>query len=497
MLFERWRRRLLGVSVRIKIMGIGLGMLTLLSLGMVGYIRVVLRDTLEDELKARGLSLAHHVAARVSTTLQEPDGIDLHALALEPISRFRDIRYVLILDAEQNILAHAFGAHPAQELIEEHTVPPGRNEDVRYVPTEVCRLWDVAVKINGGSMGTARVGIDNSHIRAQIQRTSNILLLVTLGTASIGMAAAYLLTAMMIRPIRELEQIAKRVGTRDFSGKTEAQFDDEVGRLTTAFSEMIKKLAESQAAIESYNQELVKRDESRRELLHQVIVAQEEERYRIARELHDETSQVLAALSVTLGSLDTVVRRGGMVDERQIQVAQQMAKDVLNEVRRVMQNLRPAMLDDLGLAAAIRWWIQQCSVQSKTQFSMRLTDESRLLALRHPTLDHHEAQVHTFRVIQEGVTNILKHASAERAWVVVEFEENRLHLKISDDGIGFDSESVLSSDQSTGHFGLRGIAERVELLAGTLEISAELGQGTCLRIEIPLAPEEEETELEG
>ena len=114
-----------------------------------------------------------------------------------------------------------------------------------------------------------------------------------------------------------------------------------------------------------------------------MIVSQEGERHRIARELHDETSQSLAALSITLGSIENAVKRGDTVDERHIQPVQQMAKNILNEVRRIMQKLRPTTLDDLGLLSAIRWWIQQYADESDTGFHLAFPNERLVLLIHH------------------------------------------------------------------------------------------------------------------
>ena len=480
----RWWERILGVSVRMKIMGIALGMLVLLSLGVVWHVRSVFQQTLRDELETRGYSLARTLAVRSADFVLTRDLFELHKLVSETSKQYEDLRYVFILNNQGEVLAHTFGALFPIDLLYFNTGFASGATHIEIVSSEEGPIWDVAAPILEGQVGVVRIGLTEARIQRRIYATTRYLLLVTLGITFLGTFAAYVLTAVMTRPIRELETVAKHVGARDFTKRAAIRFHDEVGRLAEVFNEMIGGLAESEAAIDSYNRELLKRDRDRRKLLHQLMVAQEGERHRIARELHDETSQSLAALSIALGSIENAVKRGDTVDERRIQPVQQMAKDILNEVRRIMQKLRPTTLDDLGLLSAIRWWIQQYADESDTEFHLAFPSGRLVLPIPHG-ISVSEVQVHLFRIIQEGITNILRHASAKHAQIVISTEEEKWSLVIADDGIGFDRQQAFGVHDETAHFGLRGIVERVELLGGKLEIITEIGEGTQLQIEIP------------
>jgi signal transduction histidine kinase len=261
------------------------------------------------------------------------------------------------------------------------------------------------------------------------------------------------------------------VGTHDLR-----EFDDGEQELLTAIGNQIAVAIENARLYA----ELQRRERMRGELLRRVIGAQEEERKRIARELHDETSQNLTALIYAAEEASTV-----QANEAPILLAgmRNLAQRTLDGVHKLIFDLRPTMLDHLGLVPALRWF-----AESRLAASVRLTttetceSEEAALACRLPP----EIETALFRVVQEAIQNIARHAVARNvelsfarddAWVVVD---------VVDDGIGFDLvEVTLLPDDGRG-LGLMGMRERVELLGGKLEIDTAPGYGTRLHIEVPL-----------
>jgi signal transduction histidine kinase len=218
--------------------------------------------------------------------------------------------------------------------------------------------------------------------------------------------------------------------------------------------------------------ELRAKEEARGQLVRQLITAQEDERRRIARELHDETGQALTALVV---NLDFLVRHP--VDEttqrKRLEGVRDMAETTLAEVRRVIHEMRPSVLDDLGLEAAIRWLVKKYEPSG-----LNASVDVKGLEGRLP--GHIETTV--FRMVQEACTNTVKHANAKSLQVRVIRQGDRIAVDVVDDGQGM----AKPTGRSAG-IGLAGLRERVALAGGTLTIASEPGQGTRLHAELPVA----------
>ncbi len=220
---------------------------------------------------------------------------------------------------------------------------------------------------------------------------------------------------------------------------------------------------------------LQKEERARAQLLHQMINAQEEERKRIARELHDETSQSLTALLV---GLDTI-RLATQVDinkiESYVQNLKTITQEMLGNIHRLIANLRPSLLDDLGLVAAIQWYGEQRL--QPLGISFRFEYET----LKAPLPPYIETIL--FRIVQEASTNIIRHAKASSVIVRLSQTQDLVMLEICDDGKGFNTHIHDAQAQSEPSLGLRGIQERAAILGGSLEIITNPGSGTTLRIQ--------------
>lgn len=213
-----------------------------------------------------------------------------------------------------------------------------------------------------------------------------------------------------------------------------------------------------------------------------VISAQEEERKRIARELHDEASQLLTTLTIRLEQLKIISKsKEEAVVMQEIDELKQLSQHLLVELRRLAFNLRPTMLDNLGLRHALFWLFRE-QVQKKgiqVKFSTEGTEKR---------LDDN-IELTLFRLSQEAVTNIVKYAKATLVEIKLFWRDQNISLEISDNGIGFAKEQLskekLYSD-ADGHMGLLGMRERVSLLDGTFEIKSAPGSGTTINVVLPL-----------
>ncbi|MGZ4109054.1 MAG: HAMP domain-containing sensor histidine kinase [Actinomycetota bacterium] len=225
---------------------------------------------------------------------------------------------------------------------------------------------------------------------------------------------------------------------------------------------------------------LQQKEQSLQGLLRNTINAQEEERRRISRELHDETSQVLSALMMNIDLLETQLEtQGPGLDgsRARVEAVKNLAEEAARNLDKMMLDLRPALLDELGLVAALRWYVSQVS----ELWGLDVTFEAGRMG-RLP--DH--VEVAAFRIVQEAVSNCVRHAEASRASVRVEAWDQALHLEIVDDGVGFDVASVAERARTGEAVGLMGMRERAELAGGTFHVESSPGSGTRVSAELPL-----------
>lgn len=225
-------------------------------------------------------------------------------------------------------------------------------------------------------------------------------------------------------------------------------------------------------------EELRNRDELRTKLLSKVITAQEEERKRIARELHDETSQSLAALVVGLKAASTMVNNNEADVDKVLEDLKDGTNQTLKELHKIIYDLRPSLLDDLGLIPALRWYLESRLEVHGINTSMEVKG--------HPFRLPAEAEIAVFRIVQEALTNILKYAAAGEVQLELEFGDDGLQIRVADNGCGFDAESVLTGPNKKKGLGILGMVERANLLGGRLQVTSCKGQGTEITLEVPL-----------
>jgi PAS domain S-box-containing protein len=216
----------------------------------------------------------------------------------------------------------------------------------------------------------------------------------------------------------------------------------------------------------------------RRLFMDGLIRAQEEERGRIARELHDDTAQWLASLLVGLGRLESA--RTIREVRTQIGALREHAVEALAHVRRLAERWRPPLLDDLGLVAALERFVSRDSRLKQLDVKTRVAG---LGAERLPV----DIETALYRIAQEALTNAATHAGATRAEVSLTCAGDTVRLTVTDDGCGFDVESALHAAADSGHLGLYSMRERARLLDGLLRIDSAPGGGTTVYAELPLA----------
>ena len=226
------------------------------------------------------------------------------------------------------------------------------------------------------------------------------------------------------------------------------------------------------------NRDLWRREKMLAELLHQAVGAQEAERQRIARELHDATSQSLTAISLGLRGIETMVTNGATVDVSQIRELQAFGTSALGDLRRIIADLRPSQLDDLGLVAALRWYLQAFEQRRAIHTHFLVDGKKKRLPSEYETV--------LFRIVQEALTNVAKHANATDTTVILGIYADHACLTIEDNGDGFNPETVFRNEKQQSGWGLLGIQERSALLGGSYNIDSSPQHGTRIYVNVPL-----------
>lgn len=635
---NRWWKWILSVGVRVKIMGIVLGLTLLFGSAVILYVRASLSESLSHNLEDMGASIAGGLAAQSTDLILTNNVFALHELVRDTLENNEDVRYAFILDPHGNVVVHTFPSGLPPTLASANSVNADQRDHLEVFDTEEGTVRDIAVPIFGGRAGVARVGMSDRRLNASIEATTQQLILITLLVSALGVAAAFLLTRVMTRPIFDLVGATRAVARGDLSQRVVPWASDEIGQLTSAFNVMTDDLDRAYRAMLQRNRELAAlntistalsgpmalnetlqwaldttleatnlqvgwisllqnehgaamvcwrgmadeiakeegkinpvecachsvlqaetpqvlapltgtcpiaglglpdggcvdchaavplisqgqvvglmnlatadaqvfreddlkllaaigreigaaiekarlwealrgKERVRGQLLDKVIRAQEEERKRLARELHDETGQSLTSLLV---GLKLVEEAPSLEESRQhARLVRSLAGDVLDDVRALARDLRPSVLDDVGLVAALERYTGEYAQRFNVAVDFQVVgfDNGRLSP---------QHEIALYRIVQEALTNVAKYARAQNVSVLLEQRNHSIVAIVEDDGCGFEAAKLMREHEDGKHLGLLGMKERAELLGGKLTIESKPGEGTTVFAQLPV-----------
>jgi signal transduction histidine kinase len=223
-------------------------------------------------------------------------------------------------------------------------------------------------------------------------------------------------------------------------------------------------------------------DELRAELLHRTVIAQEAERQRIARELHDETGQTLTALGMGLRGMSEMILTNRNRAIEQANLLEKLAMHGVEELQRMVAGLHPPQLDDLGLLAALRWY----AIDTSSRFGIRINIVNHGIK---PSLSS-DVRAVVFRIAQEAITNVVRHANASLIDLQLDYSSDNIYLRVEDNGQGFNTDEVLKKKPGKPTaWGLLGMVERASLVGGTCNILSHPGKGTLVEVNVPIIGE--------
>lgn len=283
--------------------------------------------------------------------------------------------------------------------------------------------------------------------------------------------------SQLIVPLQNQDRI---IGTLTVAGRSTRPFDQkDVDLLTTIGRQVGVSLENSRLYQQARTFASQQKDmqDTLRFYLHQVTLAQEEERRRIAQELHDDTIQELVLL---LNRIDAFVTRETFLPIDQQAFLDKMRDQIItisSEVRRFTQDLRPSILDDLGLMPALDWLMAELNKNLNIKVDLQIEGKQRRF--------EQETELTLFRMVQEALRNIWKHSEATEARLTVAFEERSTVITIRDNGKGFNVPNKVEDLSTTGKLGMVGMQERAQLIGAELKVSSKQGKGTTVVIELP------------
>ena len=294
----------------------------------------------------------------------------------------------------------------------------------------------------------------------------------------------------IVKPVQQLIRASDRIARGDLAEPVVVDSSDEIKTLSHHFDDMRTKLSESLDSIQRQNieleqrvlertRQLVEKQKVNESLLRRLITSQEDERKRVARELHDESLQTLSAI---LMNIEMCRLHPDLITPDKVGVMKETVTQVINEMTKLIQNLRPSVLDDLGFEAALAWLVDQNLRSKEIDCIMNMDD------LREEELSP-ELQITLFRIFQETITNIARHADARNVFIYVRNDARTFTMTIEDDGKGFDTATVFENTLTGRGLGILGMKERAAQVNGTIKVCSVPDQGTIMLCTVPLSQE--------
>lgn len=393
----------------------------------------------------------------------------------------RPDRFAGLLKNRQPVVSRCHQCHPSGSATA-HNRPT--EEVLAFAPLETVS-WGVAVR-----QPAREVMAPANRLRQTLLLGGGVILAAALATSS------WIIGRQIIGPIRALGEASVQWAAGNLAAPIRRGGIDEVARLTANLEQMRARLDVTLADHRRWNEALEEMVQERthelaslyeqvqskemmcKRLLGKVLTTQEEERARLARELHDAIGQSLTAVIMTTTAVENTLPPDFVTGKEKLASVRQIATQALQDLRNLIFDLRPEILDDLGLALALRSQVKKYLEPAGINVRLRADRLKDQLPA--------EVERAVFRVVQEAITNIARHARASQANISLIKKDNRLIVRVEDNGIGFEPEQVLNGQHQA--WGLHGMEERITLLGGKFYIGAKPGQGTLILAEIPLTP---------
>ena len=316
-------------------------------------------------------------------------------------------------------------------------------------------------------------------LKARLDRGLRTALLASAAIAVLPAVAIYLLLSwLVITPMERVAQALSRFSRGERKTRAVVRGDDELSLLGGMFNEMAETIQAQEQGAERLYAELAAKDSVRRQLLDRLTVAREEERQHVAREIHDDLGQLLTGLSLNLKLCQQAIPEEPQKATTYLVKANALIGDTIEKAHRLIADLRPTVLDDYGLIPALEQELRDRLAPLGIAAEL---DSSGMIGHLPP-----EVATAAFRIAQEAITNVIRHARASRVHVMVRQTADRLEMTIEDDGVGIPDESLTGTRGARQALGILGMQERADALGGRLEVLRRQPRGTQVMLSLPL-----------
>jgi PAS domain S-box-containing protein len=556
------------------------------------------KETLENELRKRGLALAADLAKFAARPLIRQDLSSLRRFVNHSMEQDY-VLYVIVLDLHGKVVMHSDLGEVGKtykdrlNIAAVNSKEPGCSHAHLIMKGELyCDIF-APIQVSDVRLGTVRLGYSYMAVKKEIAEVRQQIFIIGLVTTIIGGIFAYLLATFIALPIKQVTDAIRKVANGDLNTLLTIKRKDEIGTLANSFNKMTDDLrrttiskdyvdniigsmndtlvvVDADAKIRSVNNatcellgykedELIGRDinlivpqeetifrgtgfqgllgeatvvnheidyvtrsgkripmlfsasalrnkqektvaivgigrdvterkraeealrKSERELRFlssQLLTAQEKERRRVSRELHDELGQALMVFKLKLRSIRKGLRTDQAMVKKECDEMISYISEVTENVRRLSRDLSPAILEDLGLSAAIQWLVDASTEDCNIESSLDIAEMDNLFS--------QEGRITVYRIVQECLTNIAKHAQATHVSIVIRKQDGQVLFRVEDDGKGFDVKEMLGKDPTKKGLGLAAMHERARMLGGSLDIWSKQGEGTRVTFTVPL-----------
>jgi len=461
---------LLSVPLHFKILGLALGLIALFGTLTIVRIQQEVQKNIAFILQEEGRFIASELSYQTRDFLLINDLFGLTNILKNTVLNRPNLRYAFVLDSNSNVLAHTFGTGFPVSLLDVHgQMQIGNVPETSRLVTNEGIVWDTRAPVFPDGNKVIRVGVKEEDMRNKLSLLINALVRNTIFITVVGILLSLFLTWLITRPVKQLLHATRSVRKYDYSVSLATVSRDEVGRLIEGFNAMV-------AGLKKAEQARVEKEHLQRDFLQQLIAGQENERKRIARELHDQTGQALASFMVELKVLEqakSVRDVAGGIKRLKNAITEEM-----DSIHNLAVELRPSVLDDLGLIPAINMYVKD--FQDRHRIGTRLTIIGFTDKRAEPCIE-----TCVYRIIQEALTNSAKHAEATEVNILIEWRDEKIRGVIEDNGRGFEIDNV----DTIGRMGIYGMQERAQLLNGFCSIDSDLGAGTMIQFKVPVTTE--------
>ena len=470
-------------SLRFKII---VGVVTLLTLTMMILFTIQYFNHREKMIHNLQVNVTPHLTQMVndilkSSMLSKNEGEMKYIL--EVANQYPDVKKIFILNRVGKIvispddkeIGKIISIHDPTCQVCHHRTTEALNKTVIYSSLEGERIFrnvnpiynrkecfschNPGEKITGVLVTDFSLNNIERQLRAELKENVFLLLFaVGVSTLVIGIA----LNQLVLKKLEQFVETVSLIGQGDFGRSVFFKSDDEIKRLGDAFNDMARALMDKMR--------------SERKYLSQIIETQENERRRISRELHDEIGQALTAIRFNLDMIDKELPENSPTVRGRLGDAKLLSHQTITAMRQLSMDLRPTMLDELGLIPTLRWYIQN--------FSKRVGIDGQFRVIGFEEKLPSQIETAFYRIVQEALNNISKYAEASQVEIVLEQRDSIIHGSIADNGKGFDLDKVLHPQSPERGFGMIGMRERILLLGGKIDIQSRPGFGTRIDFEI-------------